>query len=272
MSTIIIYNCSQTQTGFFFKCYAELCQENLAHTILIYIFYITTIGLNLFVLISAIIVSRSHRIKHQSVLFDLILLSQTMANMLSGAINVPAFHVYYLFSYTWPLGYLTEKIWLVFEMTLIFVITFNWLYLCYVRLRSIQNPRGFQTEKLIKKPYFCLLIIWLLGVLIWSSIVIGFGIVDTKKIKINFAPTYIQAVFVSLLWLLPLCLTLAIAVRFIYLLDKLEKKKIFYSNRSRSNQIASINDLSTKETTKSSVKLNAKLKFGLVTGVYFILW
>ncbi len=38
------------------------------------------------------------------------------------------------------------------------------MYASYAKLRSIQNPRGFKTEILLKKPYKVMLIIFMIGI------------------------------------------------------------------------------------------------------------
>jgi hypothetical protein len=38
------------------------------------------------------------------------------------------------------------------------------MYASYAKLRSIQNPRGFKSEVLLKKPYKVMLIIFITGI------------------------------------------------------------------------------------------------------------
>jgi hypothetical protein len=289
INTSYLINCSFQQTfyetSYFLKCYGYLCKKNLIQVIFVYILFIGSIVLNSIILIIIILKRRNSILKNKKI-FDSIILSQTILNLFNGLINIPVFHIFYLYKY-WAFGSgnIFQIIWIIYYESIISIIILHLFYLTYARLRSVQNPNGFNMEKLIIKTKFVIAFMWLICFVVWIAITIGFGPVrDT--IKINFKPMFLKSL-VNLIRLFILLVCIVLSIWLVNLIYKLEKnvnlKKIYAkktcklfsidnlkNNASKNNELYKINSI--LEMLLMKFNLDAKLKLVVFITINSIQW
>ena len=110
---------------------------------------------------------------------------------------MPFFHFQSIFGYA-PLPYLLNKFWAIYDNNINTVTSLHMLYMSYVsnfiksldfsfnnflflldikvRLRSLQSPKNFEKELLIKYPVITMTGFWLSGLATWAPIVFNFGL------------------------------------------------------------------------------------------------
>jgi hypothetical protein len=96
------------------------------------------------------------------------------------------------------------------------------LYLTWVLARSIDNPRSFQNEFLIKKPYLVMTGIWAFGLSSWAIIIYSLGGIP----EYTMAPVFIglsQTLTNFFLWT---CVDIALLVLSGYLIIRIQIKRI----------------------------------------------
>ena len=224
-NTNILNNCTSQQTikdfSYFLKCYSYLCRQNLIQVILVYILFITSIVFNSIILIIIILNRRNTLLKTKKI-FDSILLSQTISNLFNSLFNIPMFHVFFLFKHwSFGSGNTFQTIWIISYESIISIIIFHIFYLSYVRLRSVQNPNGFNFEKIIKKTKFVLASIWIINFVIWIPITIGFGPIK-DSIEIHFKPVFLKSL-INLMRLFPLIISNILSGLLVWIVYKMEK-------------------------------------------------
>ena len=156
------------------------------------------------------------------------------------------------------------------------------LYASYARLRSIQNPKGYQREFMLKRPYHFMEIIWVFSLVLWGAIVNGFGVIQFSN-NTNFQPFYWTTI-TNLLWFgLLLAILIVAIVIYVFLRQRAQKGKKHINKNLKSAQfsITNNNSLATAQTSlnsspskmsvmKSSVVLSIK-KFRIPPEVSFFL-
>ena len=120
-------------------------------------------------------------------------------------------------------------------------------YANYARLRSIQRPKGYEREFLLKRPYLIMVLIWIFSISSWAIIVNSFGISKNDS-SINFQPLYLISVFNFFPWCLLLIAILVLATYIYFLLFAKEKAKRSYHR----DQITNVASLTLVQNTSNS--------------------
>jgi hypothetical protein len=137
------------------------------------------------------------------------------------------------------------------------------LYASYARLRSIQNPKGYQREFMLKRPYHFMAIIWIFSLVLWGAIVNGFGVIQFSN-NTNFQPFYWTTI-TNLLWfgLLVAILVVAIVI-YVFLHQRAKKGKRHLNKGLKSAQFSLNNSLATATATAQTSLNSSPSKISVV--------
>ena len=145
-----------------FECYEyHFCQSIISSLLSILLIIGTIISNSLVIML----------IKRNSLkltIFDKILIGHSIVDGLTGLIAMPFYHIYFVFGY-WPLGTIIGKLWSSFDNSINTITNVHMLYLSWSRLRSIQYPRSYNAEFLLKRPNLLMVTIWFLSFIISGS-------------------------------------------------------------------------------------------------------
>ena len=135
------------------------------------------------------------------------------------------------------------------------------LYMSYVRLRSIQSPRTYQIEVLIKKPWLVMLAFWALGLGFYIPVTFGFGVHDFS-VSVQYSPPYLTSIFNFFTWMIPMILNAIFALLVMRELHLRNKKKNNMSQHHKQN--SNENSIAThvnhsQHLHKRSIQNQAKL-------------
>lgn len=215
----------------FFECYAYfLISQQPVFGIFQILLALGSIIFNSLVLISMIIGSNKH-----VTCFDQILVGHCIVNGITGLVDIPFYHIFYQFGY-WPFGSLTATLWTSYDNNINLNTSLHMTYACYAKLRSIQSPKGYKREYLLRKPYLVIMIIWLFSLIVWTSFSFGFGLSNYKLI-VNFRPFFYVTIANFLLWFMPLVIIFVLAIYiFVLILTKAKRSKNFLLKRN-DNQV-----------------------------------
>lgn len=138
---------------------------------------------------------------------------------------------------------------------LIFIInTINYkAYMSYARLRSIQSPKSFTNENLLKRPRLTILSFWIFGLILYSTILIICGTQEFTG-NINYKPNSMKSLVDILFWFAPLS-TITILSIILWTLLK-----------NRDNNKKSV------EKKKSRFHLSSHTRFLFMMFVFWIQW
>jgi hypothetical protein len=185
----------------------------------------------------------------------------------------------------WPLNTALSSIWSAYDNSINYITSFHMLLASLATIRSLQNPRGFERELLLRHPVTVILIIWLVCLLPWVIIILIFGDIPYTLIVYNTNIVLITAL--NLIWLALLILILAASIWiYVFLYNnerKKSKKKIVKRSQSMStqnNQIieeAHINVFFIEQMTRFKKRFNefrvsTQTKFLIIMGSYLLQW
>jgi len=143
------------------------------------------------------------------------------------------------------------------------------LYMSYIRLRSIQSPKHYSNEFLIKSPVLMMLSFWAVSLLTWFIIVLVIGLNEfSLSVAFDGKTQYIQFVIYFIGWFSPLMLILIFSIQII--------KYLILKSQRTSNQRQMIN---TSTTGSNNTKFNKRLFrfkpqtiFLIIISTYWLQW
>ena len=231
----------------YFECYRLVASEKVAISILELLVAFGAAFINGFV-VFCLFVSSSKK-----TCFDQILVGYCLVNGITGLIDIPFFHVSDIFGY-WPFGEASALIWSIYDNNINYNTAAHMFYASYARLRSLQNPRGYSRELLLKKPFIVMGVIWIASLAIWS-IILGIKGNRPYTVIVDFNPFYLTTVL-NIPWLFFVVGVFIIAVVItVFLFQKSAKDK---QKRSKLvNNQSSIMTQSTIVTHQSTMSQNA---------------
>ena len=153
--------------------------------------------------------------------FDKIMIGHALVDGLTGLIDIPIFHVNNFFGY-WPLPSFFCYFWSSYDNNINTTTSMHMLFMTYVRLRSIQAPKNYKNEYVIKNPIKIMIGIWAFGLGFWTPIVIHFGISE-YSCDPNLAPFYLTSILNFFLWFTPLFAILVLSIQILYILHARSK-------------------------------------------------
>lgn len=187
--------------------------------------------------------------------FDYILAGYCLINGLT-CWDITCFHIQDVFGY-WPLGKVASHIWSTYDNNINPTTAQTMFYCCYARLRSLQNPKGYENELLLKKPYVVMGLIWIVWLTYWGIVE---GTIGNQPftITVNYDPPWL----VSLLnfpWVFFLCCNIVCTViigKFLFEKASKDKKKRSAKSKtlseSKSNK-SGVNTQSSALATQSTL-------------------
>jgi hypothetical protein len=235
----------------YFQCYQLIASEKVLISILelLVAFGAALInGFNIFCLF----VSSTKR-----TCFDEILVGYCIVNGITGLIDIPFFHVSDVFGY-WPFGMGSALVWSTYDNNINYNTAAHMFYASYARLRSLQNPKGYSQEILLKKPFIVMALIWIFSLGIWGVIM---GLVGDKPytVIVDFNPFYLTAVL-NAPWLFFIVGVMIIAIMIsVFLFKKAARDK--NKKTKKFNHQSSILDTQSTQVTQASL-LSSSSKIG----------
>ena len=210
-------------------------------------------------------------------IFNKVLIGHAFVDGLTGLIDMPLFHISSIFGY-WPLSSVIGELWAIYDSNINLTTSLHMLYMSYIRLRSIQSPRHYSNEFLIKSPVLMMLSFWAVSLLIWFIIVFVIGLNEfSLSVAFDEKTQYIQFVIYFIGWFLPLMLILIFSIQIIkYLVLKSQRT----TNQRQIINTSSNNQTTTLATTGSNnIKFNKRLFrfkpqtiFLIIISTYWLQW
>ena len=153
----------------FYACYQTLFKLDIATSIIEILFIVSVFIFNLVVII------RIRRKKEVILIYDKIIIWLSASYILTSLVDFPFFHIEDLFEY-WPFGDVTSILWTIYDNNMSTFLSLLILYMTYARLRSVQAPMTFSSEKLLKFPHLVICVFWLTGIICWTLAAVLFRI------------------------------------------------------------------------------------------------
>jgi hypothetical protein len=264
-------NSNETGLDYLQICYPYFSNIFLCGTIL-------EIGLGISTLIFNMIVFKMiYNKKEKKVVFDQILMAHAIVDGVVGGIDLPFYHTYTIIG-KWPFGEVPCILWNSLDSSLNTITILHMLYMSWVRVMSIIQPKTYLKNKIIKHPFLVSLLCWLTGFFIWIPVNIGYITSNYTEGQCNipYQPVYIQFIITFLTWFLPLII---IVCMLLYLMRALtiknsKKKLILRSNFTNvSTNLATLaTQPSTQNQSNEKFKLTPETKLSIILIVYLVQW
>lgn len=243
----------------FFDCYSFFFQKSLIQSSLTISLMVSTVVFNV-----AVIYCIKKNLKLHLSLFDKILIGHTIVDALTGLIIMPFYHINDCFGY-WPLDNSFGHLWATFDNSINTVTNVHMLYLCWSRLRSIQNPKNFHQEFLLKHPEITMLLIWLISALIWAPQVFVFGLIE-HTLHLNIDSVELKLTNTILFWFLPMLGILVVSSLILIYLKISQRRKEKFKNTKSSEANKSVFE------RLSGYHLSPHTVFIFMMSVYWLQW
>jgi hypothetical protein len=267
-------NSNETGLDYLRICYPYFVSKSILLAILEVCLCITTVIFNI------IVFKMIYNKKEKKVVFDIILMSHAVVDGVVGGIDLPFYHTYTILG-KWPFGEVPCILWNSLDSSINAISILHMLYMSWVRLMSVIQPKTYLQQKIIKHPFIASLLCWLIGFFIWIPVNIGYITSNYTEGQCNipYQPVYIQFIITFLTWFLPLII---IVCMLLYLMRALKiknskKKMILKSNVSNAvtgftniTKIATQSAKNNKSNTKK--KLKAETKLSIILIVYLVQW
>ena len=201
----------------FLDCYSILSRYEMFRSIFGFCVAISSFSLNLLVIV--MIYAKPVHLT----IFDKILIGHCIVNGLTGLIDIPIFHIYTFFGY-WPFHSFFCYFFASYDNNINTTTSLHMFYITYVRVRSIQAPKTYNKELLMRRPEAVMACIWAFGLGVWTPIILSFGIKDFSC-EVNIEMEFLVPLLNILLWFTPLFSILITALVLISLLRKNSQRK-----------------------------------------------
>ena len=113
-------------------------------------------------------------------------------------------------------------------------------YMSYARLRSIQSPKAFKDEFLLKNPRLVIVCFWIFGFTLYPIILLICGTREFTG-STNYRPESMKSLVDILFWFSPLAAITILSVIFWLLLKKRQKNKKSVDNKKGKYHMSSQN-------------------------------
>jgi hypothetical protein len=141
----------------------------------------------------------------------------------------------------WPFfSSVAASFWSITDNNMNWITNITMAYMSYARLRSIQSPKGFKDEFLLKKPRLIILGFWIFGFTFYPIILIVFGTQEFTA-SINYQPESMKSIVDIIFWFSPLAAITILSVIFWVLLKKRQKNKKSVDNKKGKYHMSSHN-------------------------------
>ena len=255
----------------FYTCYLFFAKKKLYATILEIALGLATVIANskLFLMILN---------KGDKLVFDKIYMAHIIVDFITGGIDLPIYHIFTSFDYL-PFSMMFCILWNSLDNALISVSILHMMYLSWVRIESIRNPKGYLNKNIIMYPFLISLIIWIFGLSFWFTVSYFFISKDYQygQCYIPYNPVILKFILTFFTYFLPLIIIVIIIIKIIKILHDKQKKKnkmILKARKTDLNENSfSINVTSqTEQNLMKKFRLNAEAKMSIIIIVYLIQW
>jgi hypothetical protein len=248
----------------FYECYQLVLKENALIGSCGILLTISVFVTNLWVMIMFIT-------REQLNVFDKILIGHASVDWMTVVFSISWKHFVDVFGY-WPFSYSFGIFWAIYDLSQHSVTALHMLYMSWIRLRSIQNPNNYKTEFIAKYPILMMISFWLGSIIIWSCVVIHYGIVEYGT-DVNFSEsdTIVNALFRFFFWALFLLITLILSIRIIMYLKVMEKNRCNMRNIN-SNLVITRDIAKKKEKKRNNRKLTSQTRFIIIITTFLVHW
>jgi len=269
-------NSNETGLDYLRICYPYFVSKSILLTIL-------EMGLGIATVICNMIVFKMiNNKKEKKVVFDIILMSHAIVDGVVGGIDLPFYHIYTIIG-KWPFGKVPCILWNSLDSSINAISIMHMLYMSWVRLMSVIQPKTYLQQKIIKHPIIASLLCWLIGLFIWTPVNIGYITSNYTEGQCNipYNPVYIQLIITFSTWFLPLII---IVCMLLYLMRALKiknsKKKIMLKSNV-SNAVTGFTNITKIAITQSATnnksnakkkQLKAETKLSIILIVYLVQW
>ena len=145
------------------------------------------------------------------------------------------------------------------------------LYLCWSRLRCVQNAKNYHKELLLKSPVDTMTLIWLFSLTIWTPQVFIYGLRE-YSLELNIESLAINLIDLFFFWFLPMFNILIVScIIFYYLrLNQIRRQHLNVNKVNRENNHE--NRKSLFEKVFKRFHLGTQSVFTLIMSFYWIQW
>lgn len=259
----------------FYKCYELVLKENALIGSCGIILTISVFVTNLWVMI--MLVTKEH-----VNVFDKILIGHAFVDWWTSIYNIFWKHFVDVFGY-WPFSYSFGISWEIYDQSQQTVTALHMLYMSWIRLRSIQNPKNYKNELIAKYPILMMISFWLGSIILWSCVVSHYGIVQYGT-DVNFSEsdTIVNALLRLIFWALLLLITSILSIRIIMYLKVMEKKRFNMRNISSKlvttitiPKVSTASNIATKKertNKRNKKKLTSQTRFIIIITTFLAQW
>ena len=240
------YSINSVYSSQFTACLRSFLSESIALTVINALMILITVIANTIVIY--LLVNRSCT----RLIFDRILISHAVVNLLTNLLDLPFYHMQLIFNY-FPFDKYTCFVHLIIDHSTSTIEISHFIYMSYARLRCILAPRSYQNEMLIKYPKLIIALIWSGVTIFWTPIVyfFSFSIYIEGDCAVTYGNKYMGITTVLIGYILPLCFTIGTSN---FVLISISRSKNFIYKPTKS--LNTIRD-DTKNSTSTRVSLNA---------------
>ena len=248
-------NSNESGLNYLRTCYPYFASNDLTSTILEICLGVSTAFFNI------LVIKMIQDKKEKKVVFDDILMTHAIVDGVVGGIDLPFFHIYTIIG-KWPFGKVPCILWNSLDSSINAISIMHMLYMSWVRLMSVIQPKTYLQQKIIKHPIIASLLCWLIGFFVWTPVNIGYITSNYTEGQCNipYNPVYIQLIITFSTWFLPLII---IVCMLLYLMRALKiknsKKKIMLKSNV-SNAVTGFTNITKIAITQSATnnKSNGK--------------
>ena len=148
----------------FFACYGYFIRLSLVQTI-----FQISLGLSIVIAnVSTFLLIYLRRCR--KTVFDRILMAHAIVEFVIGLFDLPFYHIMSVFGF-WPFSQLACIIWSTLDNSVNTIAIFHMVFLQYVRVQCIKNPKSYLQTVLIKHSIQVCFGIWVFGLVVWVSYV-----------------------------------------------------------------------------------------------------
>lgn len=214
-------------------------------------------------------------------IFDKVIIGHSFVDGLTGLIDMPLFHLASLFGY-FPLGSILANMWSSYDNNINMTTSLHMFYMSYVRIRSLEAPKSYLDEFLIRHPVYIMISFWVMGLTTWIPVVYVYGVKE-YSLDINYGDeNYALKISLNIItWLIPLLLILIISIKIVYFLNmrkrnaivmRAPKKSTIYSGNATTTTIS--RETWNRRLFKAcfNYRFSAQTKFMIIISTYWLQW
>ncbi|CAF1100191.1 unnamed protein product [Brachionus calyciflorus] len=189
-------------------------------------------------------------------IFDKILISHCVVDILTGTIDFALFYISTIFPY-WPFNRLTCIFYYSIDNVLATVEILHMIFMSWVRLRSILSPVKFKDDLIVVHWYLFVIIFYILACIFWVPMAVIYISKDRNErvCSFNLNSKLFSGVIVLIGWVVPIIIVLIVSFYMIYFLNKRDKINLTKS---------SINSTNLKSTKYRKVQLRSQIRLTII--------